>query len=126
VDVKLFAEDGELYVLAKSEGRHAKERAMRRRKLVRLLKTLRKLRRSAPARDQLLLRIGAARRKPDGPSASLPLRLPREGRKSPASHSPFTWTKRSCRKRSCATATICCARTLLGRSRKCSGNATSS
>jgi len=33
VEVKLFADAGELYVLAKSEGRRAKERAMRRKKL---------------------------------------------------------------------------------------------
>jgi len=79
VEVKLFAEDGELYVLAKSEGRHAKERAMRRRKLVRLLKTLRKLRRSAPARDQLLLRIGAAKKDAGRAFGFVPLRLPREG-----------------------------------------------
>ncbi len=79
VEVKLFAEDGELYVLAKSEGRHAKERAMRRRKLVRLLKTLRKLRRSAPARDQLLLRIGAAKKDACRAFGFVPLRLPREG-----------------------------------------------
>ena len=79
VEVKLFAEDGELYVLAKSEGRHAKERAMRRRKLVRLLKTLRKLRRSAPARDQLLLRIGAAKKEAGRAFGFVPLRLPREG-----------------------------------------------
>ena len=63
VEVKLFAEDGELYVLARSAGRRAKERAIRRRKLARLLKTLRKLRRSCPARDQLLLRIGAAKKR---------------------------------------------------------------
>jgi hypothetical protein len=62
VEVKLFAEDGELYVWAKSAGRRAQERAIRRRKLARLLKTLRKLRRSPPARDQLLLRIGAGLR----------------------------------------------------------------
>ena len=79
VEVKLFAEDGELYVLAKSEGRHAKERAMRRRKLVRLLKTLRKLRRSAPARDQLLLRIGAAKKEAGRAFGFVPLRLPQEG-----------------------------------------------
>ncbi len=79
VEVKLFAEDGELYVLAKSEGRHAKERAMRRRKLVRLLKTLRKLRRSAPARDQLLLRIGAAKKEAGRAFGFVSLRLPREG-----------------------------------------------
>jgi hypothetical protein len=79
VEVKLFAEDGELYVLAKSEGRHAKERAMRRRKLVRLLKTLRKLRRSAPARDQLLLRIGAAKKDAGRAFGFVPIDLPQEG-----------------------------------------------
>jgi hypothetical protein len=79
VEVKLFAEDGELYVLAKSAGRHAKERAMRRHKLVRLLKTLRKLRRSAPARDQLLLRIGAAKKEAGRAFGFVPLRLPHEG-----------------------------------------------
>lgn len=61
VEVKLFEDDGELYVLAKSEGRRAKEIAIRRKKLVRLLRKLRAMRRSLPARDQLLLRIGAAK-----------------------------------------------------------------
>ncbi len=61
VEVKLFAGDGELYVLAKSEGRRAKEMAIRRRKLVRLLRKLRAMRRSSPPRDQLLMRIGAAK-----------------------------------------------------------------
>jgi hypothetical protein len=79
VEVKLLAEEGELYVLAKSEGRRAKERAIGRRKLVGLLKALRKLRRSAPTRDQLLLRIGAAK-KPAGRAFDfLTLRLPQEG-----------------------------------------------
>jgi len=61
VEVKLFAEDGELYVLAKSEGRQAKEMAMRRKKLARLLRKLRAMRRSCPKRDQLLMRVGAAK-----------------------------------------------------------------
>jgi hypothetical protein len=51
VDVKLFTEDGELYVLAKSEGRRAKERAMRRKKLARLLRKLRAMQRSGLRRD---------------------------------------------------------------------------
>src|ERR1700674_4171910 len=46
VEVKLFEQDGELYVLAKSEGRKAKETAMRR---------------NLPSRDQLLMRLGAAK-----------------------------------------------------------------
>ena len=61
VEVKLFAQDGELYVLAKSEGRQAKENAMRRNKLARLLWKLRAMRRSCPKRDQLLMRVGAAK-----------------------------------------------------------------
>jgi len=61
VEVKLFAEAGELYVLAKSEGRRAKESAMRRKKLARLLRKLRAMQRRGPRRDQLLLRIGAER-----------------------------------------------------------------
>ena len=61
VEVKLLEQDGELYVLAKSDGRQAKEMAMRRKRLARLLRKLRALRHSLPARDQLLLRIGAAK-----------------------------------------------------------------
>jgi hypothetical protein len=79
VQVKLFAEDGELYVLAKSQGRREKERAIRRRKLVGLLKTLRKLRRSCPARDQLLLRIGAAKKEAGRAFGFVRIHLPGEG-----------------------------------------------
>jgi len=62
VEVKLYAHENELYVLAKSEGRQQKEIAMRRRRLVRLLLKLRAMRRSLPSRDQLLLRLGAAKK----------------------------------------------------------------
>jgi transposase len=61
VEVKLFEQDGEMYVLAKSEGRQAKEIAMRRKRIARLLRKLRAMRRSLPARDQLLMRLGAAK-----------------------------------------------------------------
>jgi len=62
VEVKLYQHEGELYVLAKSGGRQAKEIAIRRKRLARLLRKLRAMRRSLPQRDQLLLRIGAARK----------------------------------------------------------------
>ena len=62
VEVKLYSHENELYVLARSEGRQQKEMAMRRRRLVRLLLKLRAMRRSLPSRDQLLLRIGAAKK----------------------------------------------------------------
>ena len=79
VEVKLFAEAGELYVLAKSEGRSAKERAMRRKKLARLLRKLRAMQRSSPRRDPLLLRIGAARKEAGSAFRFLHLQLPGEG-----------------------------------------------
>ena len=79
VEVKLFAEAGELYVLAKSEGRRAKERAMRRKKLARLLHRLRSMQRRGPRRDQLLLRVGAARKEAGGAFRFLHLQLPGEG-----------------------------------------------
>lgn len=79
VEVKLFAEEGELYVLARSEGRRAKEHAIRRRKLVRLLWKLRDLRRKSPARDQLLLRIGAAKKEAGRAFGFVRIRLPQEG-----------------------------------------------
>jgi transposase len=61
VEVKLLKQPEEVFILAKSEGRRAKERAIRRRKLARLLWKLRAMRRSQPSRDQLLLRLGAAK-----------------------------------------------------------------
>ncbi len=79
VEVKLFAEAGELYVLAKSEGRGAKERAMRRKKLARLLRKLRAMQRSGPRRDQLLLRMGAARKEAGSVYRFLQIQVPREG-----------------------------------------------
>jgi hypothetical protein len=61
VEVKLFEQDGELYVLAKSEGRRAKETAMRRKRLAGLLRKLRASRRSLPCLVQLPMRLGAAK-----------------------------------------------------------------
>jgi transposase len=63
VEVKLFSQEAEVYVLAKSQGRRQKETAMRRRKLARLLRTLRQLRRTRQRpwkRDTLLHKLGAA------------------------------------------------------------------
>ena len=65
VQVKLYEHEQELYVLARSDGRQAKEISIRRKRLARLLRKLRTMRRSLPSRDQLLLRIGAARKERD-------------------------------------------------------------
>jgi transposase len=77
--VKLFDKDGELYVLAKSEGRQAKETAIRRKKLVKLLRKLRAMRRSCPKRDQLLMRVGAAKRDAGRAFGFVKINLPKAG-----------------------------------------------
>jgi len=61
VDVKLLPRTGELYVLARSRDRVAKERSMRRRQLKKLWARLAELKAIAPARDALLLKLGVAK-----------------------------------------------------------------
>ena len=62
VDVKLLTNDGELYVLVRSGRRVLKERSMRRRRLKKLWKRLGELRRQSNRRDQLMLKLGAAKK----------------------------------------------------------------
>ena len=76
VQVKLYEHEGELYVLARSDGRQAKEMAMRRKRLARLLRKLRAMRRSLPGRDQLLLRIGAAKKEAGRAFGFVKIRMP--------------------------------------------------
>jgi transposase len=61
VQVKLLSQDGELYVLAESKDRVNKERAMRQRQLKGLVKRLKELAQMELTRDQLLLKLGAAK-----------------------------------------------------------------
>jgi transposase len=79
VQVKLYKHDSELYVLARSDGRQAKEIAIRRKRLVKLLRKLRAMRRSLPSRDQLLLRIGAAKKEAGRSFGFVKLVLPTAG-----------------------------------------------
>ena len=79
VEVKLYEHEGELYVLAKSGGRQAKENAMRRKRLARLLRKLRVMRKSLPKRDQLLLRVGAAKKEAGRAFGFVKIQLPAAG-----------------------------------------------
>ena len=62
VDVKLLEKEGEVYVLAKSAGRVDKERSMRRRRLKKLWNRLHELQQQKLTRDQLLIKLGAAKK----------------------------------------------------------------
>jgi transposase len=67
VDVKLLPQEQELYVLARSILRVAKERAIRRRKLKRLWARLKEIAAMDIDREELLMKLGAARA--DAPAA---------------------------------------------------------
>jgi transposase len=62
VQVKLLPQDGELYVFAQSADRVAKERAMRRRQMRWLWARLAQLAGMKLTREELLMRLGAARK----------------------------------------------------------------
>ena len=60
MQVKLLAQDDEMYVFAQSHDRIAKERAMRKRQLKRLWARLEKLSAMKLSREALLMKLGAA------------------------------------------------------------------
>src|ERR1700736_4429853 len=62
IQVKLLPQEGELYVFAQSADRVAKERAMRRRQMKWLWARLAQLARMRLTREELLMRLGAARK----------------------------------------------------------------
>jgi transposase len=62
VQVRLLQQEGELFVLARSNGRVHKERAIRRRRLKKLWQRLKELQAQKITRDTLLLKIGAAKK----------------------------------------------------------------
>jgi transposase len=78
VTVKLLTRDQETLVLANSEGRRNKECAMRRRRLKRLWARLQELQRQAPGRDQLLLKLGAARKEAGRADSLVKIRVPQK------------------------------------------------
>ena len=78
-NVKLLEQNGEVYILAKSQGRVLKERAMRRKKLKKFWARLKELIIQAPSRDQLLLKIGAAQKEAGRAASLVTVKLPKAG-----------------------------------------------
>ena len=76
VQVKLLDQGEELYVLARSQRRRNKERAMRRRRLKKLWRRLHELQRQTLTRDQLLLKLGAAKKEAGRAFALVRVHLP--------------------------------------------------
>ena len=79
VVVKLLAQDNELYVLAKSKDRRAKERAIRKYKLRKYLQGLVRLRKNCRNRDKLLERLGALKQQAGKSVKCVDLIIPAQG-----------------------------------------------
>ena len=79
VEVKLLTEDGELYILAQSRARILKERGMRRRRLKKLWQRLHELRGQSLKRDELLLKLGAAKKEAGRAWHLVEIHLPEAG-----------------------------------------------
>jgi len=80
IEVKLLPQSGDVYVLARSERRVVKERAMRRKQLKRLWERLHRLQRMRLTRDRLLLKLGAARQRWPAGSRVVTVTVTPEGR----------------------------------------------
>ena len=93
VEVKLLAEEGELYILVHSESRGVlKERSMRRRRLKKLWQRLHELRRQSNRRDQLLLKLGSAKKEAGRAWHLVDIRVPETGK--PVTSETFTFALR--------------------------------
>jgi hypothetical protein len=76
LNVKLLKQDEELYVLACSTSRQAKERSMRRRRLKRYWNRLKELSEQKLDRDRLLMKIGGAKKEAGNAARLVELFLP--------------------------------------------------
>lgn len=81
VAVKALQMEGETYVLAKSQSRLHKERAIRRRKLWQYIAGLAKLQKNYRNRDRFMKRLGVLQHQAGRCAKCVDLQLPREGEK---------------------------------------------
>ena len=81
IEVKLLAQTGEVYVFAQSQDRVNKERSMRRRQLKRLCRRLQELQGMELKRDELLMKLGAARQQAPSAWRFVEIKLPAAKRK---------------------------------------------
>lgn len=98
INVKLLPQQGECYVLAQSEARIDKERAMRRRQLKALWQRLPELRQMKHLkRDDLLMKLGAARQQWPTAWRLVAIRVP--GKDEDINEQTFTWRLRKAKLR---------------------------
>jgi transposase len=92
VKVKLLNQNGELYILARSDGRANKERSMRKRRLKKLWRRLHELQHQNITRDTLLLKLGAAKKEAGRAYSLVKINLPKAD--EPVNCDSFTFSLR--------------------------------
>jgi transposase len=99
VDVKLARDAEDLYVLTRSGGRRDKERSMRRRRLKKLWKRLHEIQEiKKQKRDELLLRLGAAKRDAGNAWKLVDIQLPKPREEVTAQTFTFSLNRKKLRK----------------------------
>lgn len=93
VKVKMIAEDNEIYILARSNNRVFRDKDIRKFRLKRLLARLKELQAIKLSRDQLLLRIGAAKKEAGRIYSLLNIKLPKSSEKVNAKTFSFQLNK---------------------------------
>ena len=126
VEVKLLPQEGEMYVFAQSHERIAKERAMRKRQLKRLWARLERLSQMKLTREQLLMKLGAAREKTPAAWRLVDVRVEEQASRSRRRGSPTDCVKTNSAKCVGAKVVTCCAPTLPPQTPRSSGATTSS
>jgi hypothetical protein len=92
VNVKLLSQDGELYIMARSDGRVSKERGIRRRRLKKLWHRLKELQNQNITRDTLLLKLGGAKKEAGRVYSLVEIKLPKAHQ--PVNQETFTFRLR--------------------------------
>ena len=78
VQVKRLATDEDVYILAQSQARIGKERGMRRKRLRRYVNRLKALQEQVLTRDQLLMKLGAAKHEAGRSASLVKVSIPKE------------------------------------------------
>lgn len=99
MQVKLLEQDNEVYILAINGPRYQKERAMRQRKLNWLWRRLKTLQRQKLTRDQLLLKLGGAKKEASRAYSVVKVRLPKTEEEMQQDGFQFTLNKEKLRDR---------------------------
>ncbi|NNF07150.1 MAG: IS1634 family transposase [Candidatus Eisenbacteria bacterium] len=92
IEVKHLEETGEQYVLARSRNRVGKERSMRKRRLKKLWARLKELSTMDQTRDELLMRLGAARKEAGRAWHLVKVNVPQS--EQPVNEETFSYTLR--------------------------------